>query len=227
MTLNAAIEGSTSLLGQVANPAVRALVLAGGAALGLAVFRVKAHFPEAAHMDGGPLRGAGSAFARVDAAAAVCAYACFSAARTYCAHPGRANFCGRRNPTDFVVAQDQPRAAAHCNAGLGAAGGASFGSTAFILEDHSMEPCRELHLSRRCCASSRALCRGAGFQSPADAGVAHNSRPARDCEACLPRLRMRTLLRSASCRVRIHFGAGHDGRTAVHDPAARGMAGMG
>ncbi len=42
MTLTAAVQASTELLAQVANPAVRALALAGAAALGLAAFRVRA-----------------------------------------------------------------------------------------------------------------------------------------------------------------------------------------
>src|SRR5271170_7152080 len=42
MTPIAAIEASTSLLAQLANPAARALALAAAAGLGLAAFRVKA-----------------------------------------------------------------------------------------------------------------------------------------------------------------------------------------
>jgi beta-lactamase regulating signal transducer with metallopeptidase domain len=41
MTLTAAVDASTSLLAQLANPAARALALAGAAGLGLAAFRVK------------------------------------------------------------------------------------------------------------------------------------------------------------------------------------------
>ena len=42
MTLMAAVQASTELLAQVANPAARALALAGAAGLGLAAFRVRA-----------------------------------------------------------------------------------------------------------------------------------------------------------------------------------------
>jgi len=42
MTHTTAIQASTSLVAQLASPAARALILAGGAAIGLAVFRVKA-----------------------------------------------------------------------------------------------------------------------------------------------------------------------------------------
>jgi hypothetical protein len=41
MTLTAVVDASTSLLAQLANPAARALALAGAAGLGLAAFRVK------------------------------------------------------------------------------------------------------------------------------------------------------------------------------------------
>ncbi len=42
MTLIAAVQASTSLLVQIANPALRTLALAGAAGIGLAAFRVKA-----------------------------------------------------------------------------------------------------------------------------------------------------------------------------------------